>query len=86
MSTRGEAANEPEELMPRWKASSKAIKECLNCVVFPIGSVSVGVCRHRALLFKVIYIFVFAQAESLSLLFLWLEKLLILWLLCETVE
>lgn len=56
----GEAANEPEELMPRWKASSKAIKECLNCVVFPIGSVSVGVCRHRALLFK-------ALADSVNL-------------------
>lgn len=56
----GEAANEPAELMPRWKASSKAIKECLNCVVFPIGSVSVGVCRHRALLFK-------ALADSVNL-------------------
>eukprot|EP00250_Pteridium_aquilinum_P017600 c23699_g4_i1 orf=405-3302(+) len=56
----GEAANELGELMPRWKASSKALKECLSCVVFPIGSVSVGVCRHRALLFK-------ALADSVNL-------------------
>lgn len=48
----GEAVSEVGDLMPRWKASSKALKECLSCVVFPIGSFSVGLCRHRALLFK----------------------------------
>ncbi|KAI5079949.1 hypothetical protein GOP47_0005428 [Adiantum capillus-veneris] len=56
----GKVASEVGDLMPRWKASSKALKECLSCVVFPIGSVSVGVCRHRALLFK-------ALADSVNL-------------------
>ncbi|MCO5591665.1 hypothetical protein L7F22_045656 [Adiantum nelumboides] len=56
----GKAASEVGDLMPRWKASSKALKECLSCIVFPVGSISVGVCRHRALLFK-------ALADSVNL-------------------
>ncbi|KAH7301990.1 hypothetical protein KP509_23G051500 [Ceratopteris richardii] len=50
----GKAGSEVDDLIPRWKASSKALKECLSCIVFPIGSLSVGICRHRALLFKVL--------------------------------
>lgn len=36
-----------------WRESSDDLKDCLGSVVVPIGSLSVGLCRHRALLFKV---------------------------------
>lgn len=50
---RGTATSEQGELMSRWQTCSMALKECLNSIVLPIGSISVGVCRHRALLYKV---------------------------------
>lgn len=56
----GAATSEQGELMSRWQSCSMALKECLNSVVLPIGSISVGICRHRALLFK-------ALADSLNL-------------------
>eukprot|EP00249_Psilotum_nudum_P023813 c28991_g1_i1 orf=309-3122(-) len=40
------------ELMSRWEKSSGMLKGMLNSVVLPIGHLSVGLCRHRALLFK----------------------------------
>ncbi|MCO5607573.1 hypothetical protein L7F22_061770 [Adiantum nelumboides] len=49
-----QAESQVEELIPRWKTNSKALKDCLSCVVCPIGSVSVRVCKHQALLFKVL--------------------------------
>ncbi|KAG5377442.1 hypothetical protein IGI04_042038 [Brassica rapa subsp. trilocularis] len=42
-----------DELVPMWKECINGLKECLKVVV-PIGSLSVGLCRHRALLFKVL--------------------------------
>uniref|UniRef100_A0A1J3HXN9 non-specific serine/threonine protein kinase n=1 Tax=Noccaea caerulescens TaxID=107243 RepID=A0A1J3HXN9_NOCCA len=42
-----------DELVPMWKECIDGLKECLKVVV-PIGSLSVGLCRHRALLFKVL--------------------------------
>ncbi|KAA8518623.1 hypothetical protein F0562_016097 [Nyssa sinensis] len=40
--------------VPIWKECSDDLKDCLGSVVLPIGSLSVGLCRHRALLFKVL--------------------------------
>lgn len=37
----------------RWKLVSKRLKNFHQCVVLPIGSLSTGLCRHRAILFKV---------------------------------
>ncbi|XP_050227379.1 serine/threonine-protein kinase CTR1 [Mercurialis annua] len=37
-----------------WRECSEDLKDCLGSVVVPIGSLSVGLCRHRALLFKVL--------------------------------
>ncbi|GMJ02935.1 SUGAR-INSENSITIVE 1, CONSTITUTIVE TRIPLE RESPONSE 1 [Hibiscus trionum] len=37
-----------------WRQCSDDLKDCLGSVVLPIGSLSVGLCRHRALLFKVL--------------------------------
>eukprot|EP01018_Ginkgo_biloba_P001230 Gb_26546 [translate_table: standard] len=50
----GAASTEHGDLMMRWKVSSKMLRDCLNCIVLPIGSLSVGLCRHRSLLFKVL--------------------------------
>jgi hypothetical protein len=36
----------------RWKAVSKQLRKRHRCVVVPIGSLSIGFCRHRAILFK----------------------------------
>eukprot|EP01018_Ginkgo_biloba_P016696 Gb_16362 [translate_table: standard] len=50
----GAASTEHGDLMMRWNGSSKMLKDCLNCIVLPIGNLSMGLCRHRALLFKVL--------------------------------
>ncbi|XP_027768306.1 serine/threonine-protein kinase CTR1-like isoform X2 [Solanum pennellii] len=42
------------DFIPIWKECSNDLKDCLGCFVFPIGSLSVGLCRHRTLLFKVL--------------------------------
>ena len=52
-STRGAALTTEEELLPIWEKFSNGLKDCLGSVVLPIGSLSIGLCRHRALLFKV---------------------------------
>ncbi|KAK3226736.1 hypothetical protein Dsin_006598 [Dipteronia sinensis] len=51
---RGSATMGEDELVPRWRECSDNIKDCLGSVVIPIGSLSVGLCRHRTLLFKVL--------------------------------
>ncbi|XP_057829880.2 serine/threonine-protein kinase CTR1 [Cryptomeria japonica] len=48
----GASLTEHGDLMTRWKVSSQMLRDCLNNIVLPIGSLSVGLCRHRALLFK----------------------------------
>ncbi|KAL3678400.1 hypothetical protein R1sor_021356 [Riccia sorocarpa] len=50
----GSATTEHGDLMMRWQSSSEQLKECIGSVVVPLGNLSVGVCRHRALLFKVL--------------------------------
>ncbi|KAG6531950.1 hypothetical protein ZIOFF_005786 [Zingiber officinale] len=35
-----------------WKSYSKELRKRKGCVVIPIGNLSVGLCRHRAILFK----------------------------------
>lgn len=48
----GPYSTEHGDLKTRWQVTSKMLKDCLRSVVLPIGSISVGLCRHRALLFK----------------------------------
>ncbi|KAB2087164.1 hypothetical protein ES319_A04G084200v1 [Gossypium barbadense] len=43
-----------DDLVSFWRQCSDNLKDCLGSVVVPIGSLSVGLCRHRALLFKVL--------------------------------
>ncbi|KAG6542680.1 hypothetical protein Mapa_015915 [Marchantia paleacea] len=48
----GVSPSEHGDLMSRWRSSSEQLKECLGSIVLPLGNLSVGLCRHRALLFK----------------------------------
>ncbi|XP_019456126.1 PREDICTED: serine/threonine-protein kinase CTR1 [Lupinus angustifolius] len=43
---------EQGDLHKRWKLVSKRLRSIHKCVVLPIGSLSSGLCRHRAILFK----------------------------------
>ncbi|KAK7353017.1 hypothetical protein VNO80_18449 [Phaseolus coccineus] len=43
---------EQGDLHKRWKLVSKKLRNFHKCVVLPIGSLSTGLCRHRAILFK----------------------------------
>ncbi|XWS55956.1 hypothetical protein CRYUN_Cryun09bG0044400 [Craigia yunnanensis] len=43
-----------DDFVSYWRECSDDLKVCLGSVVVPIGSLSVGLCRHRALLFKVL--------------------------------
>ncbi|KAI3738178.1 hypothetical protein L2E82_28198 [Cichorium intybus] len=50
----GETSSGEHDLVPLWKNCSDDLKKLLESVVLPIGRLSVGICRHRALLFKVL--------------------------------
>lgn len=43
---------EQGDLNMNWKYVSKRLRDYKRCIVLPIGSLSVGLCRHRAILFK----------------------------------
>ncbi|XP_028777697.1 serine/threonine-protein kinase CTR1 [Neltuma alba] len=43
---------EQGDLRKQWKLISKRLRNFHKCVVLPIGSLSAGLCRHRAILFK----------------------------------
>lgn len=51
--TRGSASVGEDDIISIWRECSNDLKDCLGSVVVPIGSLSVGLCRHRAILFKV---------------------------------
>ncbi|KAK7392561.1 hypothetical protein VNO78_21004 [Psophocarpus tetragonolobus] len=50
----GSASVGEDNFFPIWRNCSNDLKDCLGSVVIPIGSLSVGLCRHRAILFKVL--------------------------------
>ncbi|CAA0829687.1 Serine/threonine-protein kinase CTR1 [Striga hermonthica] len=51
----GNASSDGEDaLIAIWRECSNELKFRLRSIVLPIGSLSVGLCRHRALLFKVL--------------------------------
>ncbi|XP_023005641.1 serine/threonine-protein kinase CTR1-like isoform X1 [Cucurbita maxima] len=50
----GGSVSGEDVLVPSWKECSNNLKETLGSVVVPLGALSVGLCRHRALLFKVL--------------------------------
>ncbi|KAI9122231.1 hypothetical protein K1719_006920 [Acacia pycnantha] len=50
----GSASVGEDDFISIWRACSNDLKDCLGSVVVPLGSLSVGLCRHRAILFKVL--------------------------------
>ncbi|KAF3441720.1 hypothetical protein FNV43_RR15635 [Rhamnella rubrinervis] len=50
----GSATTGEDDFVSLWRETSDDLKECLGSVVVPLGSLSVGLCRHRAILFKVL--------------------------------
>ncbi|XP_071699193.1 serine/threonine-protein kinase CTR1-like [Rutidosis leptorrhynchoides] len=50
----GATLNGEDGLVSMWKECSDDLKDCLGSVVLPMGSLSIGLCRHRALLFKIL--------------------------------
>uniref|UniRef100_J3LDE4 non-specific serine/threonine protein kinase n=1 Tax=Oryza brachyantha TaxID=4533 RepID=J3LDE4_ORYBR len=46
------ASTEEHELCPQWRDSAGFLNISSGSVVLPIGKLSIGLCRHRALLFK----------------------------------
>ncbi|KAF7148308.1 hypothetical protein RHSIM_Rhsim03G0106200 [Rhododendron simsii] len=51
----GGVASSGEECFDnRWKEGAGLLKDCLGSVMLPIGSLCIGFCVHRALLFKVL--------------------------------
>ncbi|XP_027189454.1 serine/threonine-protein kinase CTR1-like [Cicer arietinum] len=50
----GGGSSDEELLGIRWKECTQILKSCLQSIVLPIGSLPVGLCVHRALLFKVL--------------------------------
>ncbi|KAL0410053.1 UNVERIFIED_CONTAM: Serine/threonine-protein kinase CTR1 [Sesamum latifolium] len=50
----GAASSGEDNLVTVWKECSDDLKDCLGSIVLPIGSLSIGLCRHRSLLFKVL--------------------------------
>ncbi|CAA7397100.1 unnamed protein product [Spirodela intermedia] len=50
----GAASSEDDGLALRWKVCSDTLKAQLTSVVLPLGRLSVGLCCHRALLFKIL--------------------------------
>ncbi|KAM7259432.1 hypothetical protein ACFE04_015173 [Oxalis oulophora] len=43
---------EQGDLHKRWKVVSRRLRDFQKCIVLPMGSLSMGLCRHRAILFK----------------------------------
>ncbi|MED6184587.1 hypothetical protein PIB30_048853 [Stylosanthes scabra] len=50
----GGTCSTEEHLGSQWKECAQKLKSHLNSVILPIGSLAVGLCVHRALLFKVL--------------------------------
>lgn len=44
----------PEKMLRKWRTLSYSLKATLGSMVLPLGSLTVGLARHRALLFKVL--------------------------------
>lgn len=50
----GGPVGEPENMLRAWKSLSYSLRSTLQTMVLPLGSLTIGLARHRALLFKVL--------------------------------
>ena len=51
----GGPAGDPDKMLIAWRDLSSRLKESLGSMVLPLGLLSFGMARHRALLFKVFF-------------------------------
>ena len=49
----GGPVGDPEKMSMAWRSLSYELKATLGSMVLPLGSLTIGLARHRALLFKV---------------------------------
>ncbi len=49
----GGPVGDPVNMLREWRKLSHSLKETLGSMVLPLGSLTIGLARHRALLFKV---------------------------------
>ncbi|PIA64364.1 hypothetical protein AQUCO_00100088v1 [Aquilegia coerulea] len=54
VNTMGGPVGDAEEMLRRWTIRSYELRSSLKSIVLPLGSLDVGLSRHRALLFKVL--------------------------------
>ncbi|KAG5030305.1 hypothetical protein JHK87_013819 [Glycine soja] len=50
----GGSVEDPESMSRAWRSLSYSLKATLGSMVLPLGSLTIGLARHRALLFKVL--------------------------------
>lgn len=50
----GGPVKEPDNMLRAWKSLSYSLRSTLRNMVLPLGSLTIGLARHRALLFKVL--------------------------------
>ncbi|XP_076935052.1 putative serine/threonine-protein kinase SIS8 [Bidens hawaiensis] len=50
----GGTVGDPEKMLVAWREFSSRLRESIGSMVLPLGELSVGMARHRALLFKVL--------------------------------
>ncbi|GMQ11484.1 hypothetical protein CsSME_00054113 [Camellia sinensis var. sinensis] len=50
----GGPVGDPDNMLKAWKSLSNSLKATLGSMVLPLGSLTIGLARHRALLFKVL--------------------------------
>lgn len=49
----------PDNMFRAWKSLSYSLKSTIRSMVLPLGSLTIGLARHRALLFKVLSLILF---------------------------
>ena len=52
----GGPVGDPDNMLGAWKRLSHSLKATLGSMVLPLGSLTIGLARHRALLFKVLHL------------------------------
>lgn len=50
----GGPVGQPDNMLRAWKSLSYSLRSTLRSMVLPLGSLTIGLARHRALLFKVV--------------------------------
>lgn len=54
VSEMGGPVSDADEMLRKWNRRSYELRKSLNTIILPLGSLDVGLSRHRALLFKVL--------------------------------